>query len=241
MTPDDLTLRQAEPSEAGAVADLYGAARAAAVPQMPAATHTGAEDRAWFAEQMAGRNHEVWVAERDGELLGFAMMTRVWLGHLFVRPDVTGEGVGAALLDLVKSLRPEGFSLWVFETNVGARRFYRRHGLVELERTDGSGNEERSPDIRMAWPGADPLSFFRGLIDEVDRQLGDLLARRAALTREVQRHKSDPRRDPQREREIARSMAEQAPELGADRLARIVQTIIAESLAAAAENDLRLE
>ena len=29
----------------------------------------------------------------------------------------------------------------------------------------------------MAWPGADPLAFYRGLIDEVDDQLGDLLAR----------------------------------------------------------------
>ena len=38
----------------------------------------------------------------------------------------------------------------------------------------------------MAWPGADPLAFLRGLIDEVDDQLGDLLARRVALTREVQ-------------------------------------------------------
>ena len=47
-------------------------------------------------------------------------------------------------------------------------RFYRRHGLVDLERTDGSANEERAPDIRMAWPGADPLAFYRGLIDDVD-------------------------------------------------------------------------
>ena len=46
---------------------------------------------------------------------------------------------------------PGGFCLWVFETNTPARGFYARHGLVELERTDGAGNEEKQPDIRMAW------------------------------------------------------------------------------------------
>ena len=73
-------------------------------------------------------------------------------------------------------MRPDGFCLWVFESNTGARAFYARHGLVELERTDGSGNEEKAPDVKMAWPGHDPVAFFRGLIDEVDAGLGELLA-----------------------------------------------------------------
>ena len=154
MTPTDLLLRRAEPQDAEAIADLYTAARVAAVPHMPPAIHTNAEDRAWMAGRLANPDYEGWVAEDDGELVGYALVSPVWLDHLFIRPDLTGGGVGSALLDLVKSLRPDGFSLWVFESNAGARRFYRRHGLVELERTDGSANEEKSPDIRMAWPGS---------------------------------------------------------------------------------------
>lgn len=184
----DLLLRQAGPEDADAIADLYTAARVAAVPQMPPALHNNAEDRAWLAGQLARTDREAWIAERDGQLLGYALLEPVWLDHLFVRPGATGEGVGTALLDLVKGLRPDGFSLWVFETNAGARRFYAGHGLVELERTDGSANEERAPDIRMVWPGSDPVAFLRGLIDDVDEQLGDLRARRAALTRAVQSH-----------------------------------------------------
>jgi chorismate mutase len=142
--------------------------------------------------------------------------------------------VGSALLDLAKTRRPDGFCLWVFEVNHPARGFYARRGLVELERTDGSANEERAPDIRMAWPGAEPLAFYRRLIDEVDTQLGDLLSRRAALTRAVQPHKADPdRRDPERERAIAAALARRAPALGTDRIQRIVHTIITESLDAA--------
>ena len=82
----------------------------------------------------------------------------------------------------------------------------------------------------MAWPGRDPVAFFRGLIDEVDDSLADLLARRAALTRVVQDVKGTRERDPGREAEIVERMARAAPELGPDRLARIVHAIITESL-----------
>jgi chorismate mutase len=85
----------------------------------------------------------------------------------------------------------------------------------------------------MAWPGADPLRFLRGLIDDLDLQLGEVLAQRAALTAAAQRHKSANERDPEREREIAARLAERAPELGKERLARIVHAIITESLEAA--------
>ncbi len=230
MAAYDVLLRRAESDDAEAIADLYGAARVAAEPLMPPAVHTNAEDRVWFAAQLAKDSHEAWVAEQAGELLGYALFTTGWLDHLFLRPDATGQGIGTLLLELVKSLRPDGFALWVFESNVGARRFYGRHGFVDLERTDGAGNEEKAPDIKLAWPGRAPLDFFRGLIDDVDDQLGDLLARRAALTRAVQEHKHDTARDPDRERAIAESMARRAPALGPDRLERIVDVIITESL-----------
>lgn len=229
---DELSLRPADPSEAADLADLYTAARVAAVPQMPPALHTNDEDRAWMARQLAG-SHEAWLAERDSEVVGYALLTPTWLDHLFVRPDLVGEGIGSALLDLVKALRPQGFCLWVFESNSGARRFYARHGLLELERTDGSGNEEKQPDVRLAWPGEQPLVFLRSLIDEVDDELAALLARRAALTAAVQQQKEVPGpagRDAEREREIAERMAGQVPALGVDRVQRIMHAIITESL-----------
>jgi len=32
-----------------------------------------------------------------------------------------------------------------------ARRFYGREGFVEVEHTDGAGNEEGEPDVRLEW------------------------------------------------------------------------------------------
>lgn len=231
MPTDDLVLRPATDADVAAVVAVQIASRESAA--MPPGIHPEHEVLAWLTAKLA--SDDVWVAEADGAVVGYARVTPGWLDDLYVVPGHAGQGVGSALLDVVKARQPDGFCLWVFEMNAPARAFYARHGLVELERTDGDGNEERSPDIRMAWPGAEPLRFYRGLIDDVDAQLGDLLARRAALTRAVQVHKGDVTRDPDREHEIAAALAERAPALGHDRLARIVHAIITESIDAATE------
>jgi chorismate mutase len=75
------------------------------------------------------------------------------------------------------------------------------------------------------------------MIDEVDLVLGDALARRTALTRVVQDIKPSTDRDPVREAEIALRVAAVVPELGEDRVARIVDVIITESLDAATSAD----
>jgi chorismate mutase/GNAT superfamily N-acetyltransferase len=227
------------PEDHEALARLVTDVRRAAVPMMPRPVHTPEEDRAWTALQLGGER-EVWVVEVEEELVGYLMLEPGWLHSIYVRPDLTGRGIGTFLLDFVKSIRPEGFGLWVFESNEGARRFYRRHGLVELRRTDGADNDERAPDIEMAWLGKDPLAALRGRIDEVDDELAVLLERRAALTAQVQRLKEVPGhagRDPDREAEIGRRMGRRAPRLGPDRMQRIMHAVITESLDAAEETE----
>jgi GNAT superfamily N-acetyltransferase len=232
VAPTELTLRPVVPDDLAEIAELHIRVRDAAYPSMPRTIHPPHEARAWVAGWDLSV-FSVWVADRGGELLGYARFDDVWLDDLYVDPAAQGTGVGSALLDLVKAKRPSGFCLWVFESNTPARRFYEARGLVELEHTDGSANEEREPDLRMAWPGSDPIAFFRSLIDQVDSELGELLNRRAAITAAIQPRKGSSERDPDREREIARALARRAPSLGEDRLARIVHAIITESLDAA--------
>lgn len=148
-------LRPATAADLPPMAEVFLAARAAAVPAMPPSVHPPADVRSYFLGlDLAAPGREAWVAEDDRGLVGFAKVTADWLDDLYVLPDAQGQGIGTALLDLVKALRPGGFALWVFESNAPARSFYARHGLVERERTDGGGNEERAPDIRMEWPGS---------------------------------------------------------------------------------------
>lgn len=234
MATEELVLRPATDEDARGIAGLHVAARRAAEPAMPPIAHP-AEEVLGFVERTLAHD-EVWVATGNasgGEVVGYAVLEDDWLHSLYVAPAHQGTGVGSALLDLAKARRPRGFALWVFASNEPARRFYRRRGLVELEHTDGSANEERSPDLRMAWPGEAPMAFLRAGIDAVDDEIAVLLARRQALTAAVQDHKErggHAGRDRERERVIAERMARHAPGLGADRMARVMDAVISMSL-----------
>jgi len=230
-----LVVRPALADEVEAVAAVFSGTRAASVPSMPPAVHTPDEVRDWIAAQLdAGA--EAWVAEDGEDLVGFLLLEGEWLHSLYVDTRHQRQGIGSVLIELAKSLRPDGLGLWVFESNLGARRLYERHGFVAVERTDGAGNEERSPDVRMVWP--DPIPHLRGRIDEIDERLAGLITERAALTADIQRHKAVPGpagRDRAREAEIVSRMAAVAPDVGEERLARIMDVVITESLAAAAD------
>jgi GNAT superfamily N-acetyltransferase len=105
------------------------------------------------------REHdEVWVADEDGRLVGFLGIEQstnldgaAVLEKLYVEPGEQGRGIGATLLDKAKELRPEGFYLWVFQKNDGARRLYEREGFRLVKLTDGSENMEREPDALYFW------------------------------------------------------------------------------------------
>jgi GNAT superfamily N-acetyltransferase len=101
----------------------------------------------WFLERA-----ELWVvAEEDRRIVGFAGVSGNELTHLYTDPPAQNRGVGTALLDHVKSLRPERLHLWVFQKNRGARRFYERHGFELVKLTDGAGNMEQEPDALYEW------------------------------------------------------------------------------------------
>lgn len=154
----DLSLRAGRVDDLPRVAEVMIAARRAAHPAMPPFVHADEEVRRWVAGWSLGAA-DLWVAELGQAVVGFALATPTWLDHLYVDPRHAGTGVGSALLTLVQAVRPAGVGLWVFESNLPARRFYARHGFAEIRRTDGRDNEEGEPDIEMRWrPGAAPGS-----------------------------------------------------------------------------------
>ena len=237
----DVILRRAEPRDAAVITEIHLRARAAA--PMPPSVHPAEDIVQWVGSRITGS--EVWVAERDGAVVGYADLDADrpgpgWLHSIYVLPEHAREGIGTLLLDLAKARRPAGFSLWVFTSNEPARAFYRRHGLVELEHTDGATNEERRPDLRMAWPGERPLEHFRAQVDAVDAELALLLAHRFALTRAIQAHKpvsGHAGRDPEREDEIVRGMAARAPGVPEDIWRSVVDAVIRAGLDAAERGD----
>lgn len=154
-SPMDLTIRRATASDARTAADLWLRARAAGAAggAIPPPAHPPGEVRDWFAAHVVPAS-ELWLAETpEPRLAGVLVLDGSWLDQLYVEPELTGRGIGAALLAFAQDRRPGGLRLWTFVSNAGARRFYERHGFRETRRTDGRDNEERSPDILLVWPG----------------------------------------------------------------------------------------
>lgn len=232
--PDgEVQVRPGRAEDLPALAEVHRRARETAA--MPAAT---GDVEAWVGGWDLD-DDDLWVALVDGEPAAYARMHGAWLDDLYVHPDHQRRGIGSLLLDVVCSLRPQGFGLWVFTANTAARRFYVGRGLVELEQTDGSGNPEHEPDVRLVWPGDRPLRFLREAIDDVDDELALLLARRVALAGAVQDLKAaggGPAglhgRDAVRESQIVQRMSALAPGLDVARLRRIVHVVLEEGLEA---------
>ena len=145
-----MRLRRGEPDDIPSIARLLRSTydRMPYIPRL----HTPAEDLAYVTGLFA--EHEVWVAGDDDAVLGFTILAADQLLQIHVEPAEQNKGIGGRLLDEAKRRRPAGFSLWVFQKNEGARRFYERHGLELVQLTDGQDNEEREPDAQYAWrPG----------------------------------------------------------------------------------------
>jgi GNAT superfamily N-acetyltransferase len=142
-------LRPARPEDAGPVADVWLRSFDAALPTVRRA-HPDDQVARWIADVLLP-TRDVWVADADGTVVGVLALSPGWVDQLYLAPEGRGRGLGDRFVALAKQRQPRGLQLWTFQVNEPAQRFYRRHGFAEVERTDGAGNEEREPDVRLAW------------------------------------------------------------------------------------------
>jgi ribosomal protein S18 acetylase RimI-like enzyme len=139
-------IRRATAADVEAIVDVFEHTLAT-MTYLPV-THSHEENLAWFGARVEDCEGWVWDA---GGVRGYMLLAEDELLHIYLAPGWTGRGVGTQLLELAKARLAEGFRLWTFQQNEGARRWYERHGLQAIELGDGSGNEEGVPDVRYEW------------------------------------------------------------------------------------------
>lgn len=142
---DSVTIRRAAAGDIEAVARLFRAVRHAHLPYLPD-LHTPEEDL-WFFRNRVFVACEVWIA---GAPDGFIAFREGWVDHLYIGTAHQRRGLGSALLAQAKRTHAQ-LRLWAFQKNATAIHFYLARGFREIERTDGSGNEEREPDALFEW------------------------------------------------------------------------------------------
>jgi ribosomal protein S18 acetylase RimI-like enzyme len=141
-----VTLRPARTTDAGTIGEiLHGfALENDWMPEL----HSRAETIA-FCGRMIDWGW-VTVAEADDQVLGFLALNGDDIHSLYLTPAARGQGIGQRLLQDAKSGRTQ-LSLFAFQANLGAQRFYERNGFAEVARSDGTDNDENLPDIKYVW------------------------------------------------------------------------------------------
>lgn len=99
------------------------------------------------AAELAASDHQSWVIERDGTLVGYAHAGPCKLPHpealpgatelyqLYLRNEIQGGGLGSALLDHVLAVlekQPGPIWLGVWSGNMRAQQLYARRGFVHV-------------------------------------------------------------------------------------------------------------
>lgn len=110
--------------------------------------HTEAEYAgfgAWLIDIM-----DVTIARQNGEAVGFVANRLNDIHSLYLTNNARGQGIGTRLLADQKR-KQDHLQLWTFQANKPARAFYQSHGFVEAELTEGVGNDEKLPDVRLIW------------------------------------------------------------------------------------------
>lgn len=145
----DVEVRRAVPEDAAAIAAIHVRSSEVAyrglLPDEVLARHSVEQrERFWRETLTGGDAPAVFVAERDGAVVGFCAVAApsrdedagdnvAELVAIYVNPDVWRAGVGGALMDVaLDELRRGGWrsvTLWVLAENGPARTFYSRFGF----------------------------------------------------------------------------------------------------------------
>jgi ribosomal protein S18 acetylase RimI-like enzyme len=141
-----ITLAPFTPNHADDIVALWRASFEAAVGVRE--THTVAEQRAYLLETVAPRNKIVVACANDG-VVGFVASSSECIDQLYVHVDFQRNGVGSELLQWAKGNSSGRLSLFTFESNHQAQRFYERRGFKVAAR--GFEPHWQLPDIRYEW------------------------------------------------------------------------------------------
>ncbi len=113
------------------------------------ATYSFEDNLGYFRDTVCA-NHRVWLAEREGAVVGLLAQADEFIDQLFVDPEQQRSGVGTALLAWARRESPDGLALYTFQRNTRARQFYEKHGFRAVA-FGVSPAPESEPDVRYEW------------------------------------------------------------------------------------------
>nr|WP_313800796.1 GNAT family N-acetyltransferase [Cytobacillus sp.] len=103
----------------------------------------------YFLNHILPENFRIDLALIKEKVVGMIAYNAMEINQLYIHIDFQGIGIGQTLLDRVKEQSSGRLTLYTFEVNENAQRFYEKHGFKMIGR--GHENEENLPDIQYEW------------------------------------------------------------------------------------------
>lgn len=107
------------------------------------------ENHIYFLNNILPEQYDIDIALIDEEVVGMIAYNDSEISQLYIHLEYQGIGIGRTLLNKAKAQSSGKLTLYTFEVNENAQRFYEKHGFVIISR--GHENEENLPDIQYEW------------------------------------------------------------------------------------------
>ncbi|MCA0987244.1 GNAT family N-acetyltransferase [Guptibacillus algicola] len=107
------------------------------------------EKHVHFINHIVHKKYEVEIALLHETVVGMIAYNEEEIDQLYIHVDYQGFGIGSTLLHRAKEQSSGKLSLYTFEVNKNAQRFYEKYGFTIIGR--GHENEENLPDILYEW------------------------------------------------------------------------------------------
>ncbi|MCM3118789.1 GNAT family N-acetyltransferase [Neobacillus sp. MER 74] len=107
------------------------------------------ENHVYFLNNILPEQFQINLALIDDRVVGMIASNETEISQLYIHIDYQGMGIGQTLLEKVKAKSSGRLTLYTFEVNKKAQRFYEKNGFNIIGR--GHENEENLPDIQYEW------------------------------------------------------------------------------------------
>jgi RimJ/RimL family protein N-acetyltransferase len=110
------------------------------------------EEHVAFLNNILSKNNKIYIGIHNAKVVGMIAFNENEVNQLYIHIDYQGKGLGKRFLELAKTNSKGRLTLFTFEVNHKAQRFYEKNGFKII----GSGyeNEENLDDIKYEWVGS---------------------------------------------------------------------------------------
>lgn len=146
MNPHNLIITQYHSKYAEQTVEMWRESKERAIGQKEGHSF---ENHIYFLNYILSEQYQIDIVLMGDKVVGMIAYNEREISQLYIHIEYQGFGIGQILLDKAKEQSSGKLTLYTFEVNENARRFYEKNGFEIISR--GYENEENLPDILYEW------------------------------------------------------------------------------------------